>query len=113
MKSFLKPITTLPTDLSQIKNLLYSETPPSKRDISQIDSSSELPSITFPKTIEAYKVGYGPDAYTEVRDTEIKAGLEKVRSKKLIEHRAQNKHLLAPSGRKEVRIFSFEAWYLL
>ena len=64
-------------------------------------------SANYPKMIDAYNVGYGPDAYTEIKNTEIKTGLEKIKSKKILGHRSLNKNLLIPSGRKEVDFVFF------
>ena len=100
-----------PTDLNEVKGLLVHEgievANRFSKNSSEIGIANSIPeeriSFTIPKMIDAYKVGYGPDAYTEVRDTELKGSLKKAREKKLSEHRAQNKNLHVPSGRMEVR----------
>lgn len=106
MRNFVKPSTILPNNLDEVKTMLVYDRSDlgnkSSKNTSYIGSVSDSVSMGYPKMIDAYKVGYGPDAYTEVRETDIKVGLEKVRKTKIMEHRSQNKNLLVPSGRKEV-----------
>jgi len=109
MLNFTKPQDSLPTDFDEIKGLvMYDNIDLASRvskENSEIGSFGDQ-SAVYPKVIEAYKVGYGPDAYTEVKDTDLKVSVEKTKEKKINEHRSQNKNLLIPSGRKDVELLS-------
>ena len=105
MLNFTKPSDSLPTDFDEIKGLVMHEgidvASRASKENSEIGSFGDQ-SVVYPKVIEAYKVGYGPDAYTEVKDTDLRVSVEKAKDKKISEHRSQNKNLLIPSGRKDV-----------
>jgi len=107
---FRKRSEVLPSSIDELKNLLiYDRLELNKhnQDSSSIGNASNQSELGYPKIIEALNVGYGPEAYTEVKETEIKVGVEKAKRKKLVEHRSQNKNLLVPSGRKEVKNFLY------
>lgn len=83
-------------------------------DINKLNSSVGFESASYlqsPKIIEVSKLGYDLDRYDKTdphKKDELKEDMiMKLKRKGVVQKRAQNKHLLAPSGRKEVVLCIF------